>query len=434
MVNAVPETLDKLEGAEHQNAKAKAAVILVRMLPGDIKALPERRSWATDGVMCFSKICTHVGCPINLYEQQTHKLLCPCHQSTFDLADNGKVLFGPAARPLPQLPIMVDDRGLSCCTERLHRGRRAEFLGARMSQHAPSMDGNGVAPGSVPDGTTHEPDGTLTGHPAMKALAAPRSGSTTARGIAKSAKAQLRKVFPDHWSFLLGEIVLYSFILLLLSGVFLTLWFKPSMEEVVYSGSYAPLTGVHMSEAFASTLHMSFDVRGGLLLRQIHHWGALIFMAAMTLHMLRIFFTGAFRRPREINWLLGLVLINLGFLEGFAGYSLPDDLLSGTGLRVAEGMILSAAGRRVPTSRSSSSAASSLAPTSSRACTPCTSCWSPGSCSRWWRCTSCWSSTSSTPSTRARAAPTRTSSATRSSRCTWPRPAASSSPSAVSSC
>jgi ubiquinol-cytochrome c reductase cytochrome b subunit len=216
-----------------------------------------------------------------------------------------------------------------------------------MSQHAPSMDGNGIAPGSVPSGNGTGPDGstagsgTLTGHPAMKALSAPAQWLDDRAGIAKSAKAQLRKVFPDHWSFLLGEIVLYSFILLLLSGVFLTLWFKPSMEEVVYNGSYAPLTGVHMSQAFASTLHMSFDVRGGLLVRQIHHWAALVFMAAMTLHMLRIFFTGAFRKPREINWLLGLVLINLGFLEGFAGYSLPDDLLSGTGLRVAEGMILS---------------------------------------------------------------------------------------------
>jgi quinol---cytochrome c reductase iron-sulfur subunit len=111
MVNAIPETLPKLEGAEQINARAKAAVILVRMLPGDIHALPERRNWGVDGVMCFSKICTHVGCPINLYEQQTHKLLCPCHQSTFDLSNNGKVLFGPAARPLPQLPIMVDDQG-----------------------------------------------------------------------------------------------------------------------------------------------------------------------------------------------------------------------------------------------------------------------------------------------------------------------------------
>jgi ubiquinol-cytochrome c reductase iron-sulfur subunit len=111
IVNAVPENLTKLEGKDFLNAKAKAAVIVVRMLPGDIKAFPERVSWGVDGVLCYSKICTHVGCPINLWESQTHKLLCPCHQSTFDLADNGKVLFGPAARDLPQLPIMVDSGG-----------------------------------------------------------------------------------------------------------------------------------------------------------------------------------------------------------------------------------------------------------------------------------------------------------------------------------
>jgi len=111
IVNAVPENLTKLEGKEFLDAKAKAAVIVVRMLPGDIKALPDRVSWGVDGVLCYSKICTHVGCPINLWESQTHKLLCPCHQSTFDLADNGKALFGPAARDLPQLPIMVDSSG-----------------------------------------------------------------------------------------------------------------------------------------------------------------------------------------------------------------------------------------------------------------------------------------------------------------------------------
>lgn len=111
IVNAVPENLTKLEGKEFLDAKAKAAVIIVRMLPGDIKAFPNRATWGVDGVLCYSKICTHVGCPINLWESQTHKLLCPCHQSTFDLADNGKVLFGPAARDLPQLPIMVDSSG-----------------------------------------------------------------------------------------------------------------------------------------------------------------------------------------------------------------------------------------------------------------------------------------------------------------------------------
>jgi len=160
-------------------------------------------------------------------------------------------------------------------------------------------------------------------------------------GIYKGTKNLIRKVFPDHWSFLLGEIALFSFILILLSGVFLTLWFNPSMGEVEYHGSYLPLQGVSMSEAYASTLHISFDVRAGLLMRQVHHWAALIFIMAIMVHMLRIFFTGAFRKPREINWLIGFTLMVLGLLEGFAGYSLPDDLLSGTGLRIASGVILS---------------------------------------------------------------------------------------------
>jgi ubiquinol-cytochrome c reductase cytochrome b subunit len=158
---------------------------------------------------------------------------------------------------------------------------------------------------------------------------------------AKYLKKQLGKVFPDHWSFMLGEIALYSFIILLLSGTFLSLWFKPSMVEVVYEGSYLPLNGVKMSEAFASTLDISFDVRGGLLMRQIHHWAALFFVAAISVHLLRVFFTGAFRKPRETNWIIGVGLLTLALLEGFAGYSLPDDLLSGTGLRIAQGIMLS---------------------------------------------------------------------------------------------
>jgi len=100
-----------IEGVELQAAKAKAAVILVRMLPTDITPTPERQNWGVEGILCYSKICTHVGCPISLWEQQTHHLLCPCHQSTFDLADNGKVIFGPAARSLPQLPMGVDEDG-----------------------------------------------------------------------------------------------------------------------------------------------------------------------------------------------------------------------------------------------------------------------------------------------------------------------------------
>jgi ubiquinol-cytochrome c reductase cytochrome b subunit len=149
------------------------------------------------------------------------------------------------------------------------------------------------------------------------------------------------KVFPDHWSFLLGEIALYSFIVLLLTGTFLALFFDPSMAEVVYNGSFVPLRGVEMSRAYETSLNISFDVRGGLIMRQMHHWAALLFMAAIVVHMFRVFFTGAFRKPRELNWIIGVSLFWLGFTEGFAGYSLPDDALSGTGLRIASAIMLS---------------------------------------------------------------------------------------------
>ncbi len=148
-----------------------------------------------------------------------------------------------------------------------------------------------------------------------------------------------RKIFPDHWSFMLGEVALYSFVVILLSGTFLTFFFQPSMAEVTYGGSYVPLKGIQMSAAYSSALNISFDVRGGLLFRQIHHWAALLFIAAIGLHMLRVFFTGAFRKPREINWFIGFVLFILAMAEGFTGYSLPDDLLSGNGLRIIDGII-----------------------------------------------------------------------------------------------
>ncbi|MEV1204589.1 cytochrome bc1 complex cytochrome b subunit [Microbispora rosea] len=157
-------------------------------------------------------------------------------------------------------------------------------------------------------------------------------------GSGNFLKRNLRKIFPDHWSFLLGEIALYSFVILLLTGTFLTFWFKPGMGEVTYTGNYAPLYGVRMSEAYASALHISFDVRGGLLMRQIHHWAALLFVGGMTVHMLRVFFTGAYRKPRELNWIIGILLLSLALLEGLTGYSLPDDLLSGAGLRITQGV------------------------------------------------------------------------------------------------
>ncbi len=159
--------------------------------------------------------------------------------------------------------------------------------------------------------------------------------------VASAGKEFLRKAFPDHWSFLLGELALYSLVLLVLTGVWLTFFFHPGMTELPYTGSYLPLRGTLTSEAYASVLHISFDVRGGLLVRQLHHWAALVFVAAIGVHLLRIFFTGAFRRPREVNWTIGVTLFLLALLEGFCGYSLPDDLLSGTGLRTSQGIVLS---------------------------------------------------------------------------------------------
>ena len=154
-------------------------------------------------------------------------------------------------------------------------------------------------------------------------------------------RTQLNKVFPTHWSFMLGEMALYSFIILVLTGIYLALFFDPSITKVIYDGAYLPLNGVEMSRAYATALDISFDVRGGLFVRQMHHWAALMFMMSMFAHMMRIFFTGAFRRPREANWLIGVTLILLGMIEGFMGYSLPDDLLSGVGLRIMSAIILS---------------------------------------------------------------------------------------------
>ncbi len=159
--------------------------------------------------------------------------------------------------------------------------------------------------------------------------------------LARGIRPYLNKVFPDHWTFMMGEIALYSFIVLLLTGTYLTFFFDPSAAEVVYHGRYLPMRGVTMSRAYESTLNISFDVRGGLIIRQIHHWAALLFIGAMLIHMFRVFFTGAFRKPRELTWLVGLSMLALGVLEGFVGYSLPDDLLSGTGLRIADAIILS---------------------------------------------------------------------------------------------
>jgi ubiquinol-cytochrome c reductase cytochrome b subunit len=160
-------------------------------------------------------------------------------------------------------------------------------------------------------------------------------------GGARFGRKALKKVFPNHWSFLLGEIALYCLLVLIVTGLYLTFFFEPSNREVIYNGAYAPLRGVKVSAAFASALDISFKVRAGLVMRQMHHWAALLFIASMSVHLMRVFFTGAFRRPRELNWIIGLTLLVLGISNGFFGYSLLDDLLSGTGVRVAYSIALS---------------------------------------------------------------------------------------------
>ncbi len=160
-------------------------------------------------------------------------------------------------------------------------------------------------------------------------------------GVARGGRTFMDKIFPDHWSFMLGEIALYSFVILLVTGVFLTLYYIPSSAIVTYHGSYLPLDGQKMTQSFLSTVDLSFAVRGGLLMRQMHHWACDVFVGAIVLHMARVFFTGAFRKPRELNWTIGTTLLTLAIVNGFLGYSLPDDLVSGTGIRIAYSILLS---------------------------------------------------------------------------------------------
>ena len=160
-------------------------------------------------------------------------------------------------------------------------------------------------------------------------------------GSAPFVKKALRYIFPDHWSFLLGEVALYCFLLLVATGIYLTLFFDPSSTTTTYRGPYKPLEGQTMSHAYASVLHLSFSVKAGLLMRQTHHWAANVFVAAIVLHVLRVFFTGAFRKPRGLTYLIGISMLGLALLEGYLGYSLVDDLLSGIGLAIGYGVALS---------------------------------------------------------------------------------------------
>ena len=160
-------------------------------------------------------------------------------------------------------------------------------------------------------------------------------------GAVPFSRKALRYLFPDNWSFLLGEVALYSFVVLVATGIYLTLFFHPSTATTVYDGSYPPLRGMEMTEAYKSVVDLSFEVKAGLLMRQTHHWAADVFVAAIVLHLMRIFFTGAFRKPRELTYVIGVVMLFLALPEGYLGYSLADDLLSGMGLAIGYAVALS---------------------------------------------------------------------------------------------
>ncbi|HEX6196580.1 MAG TPA: cytochrome bc complex cytochrome b subunit [Jiangellaceae bacterium] len=189
---------------------------------------------------------------------------------------------------------------------------------------------------------TTAPDTNMTPHSSWAFRQAERVVDLVERRVTGSSwfRRGRRTAVPNHWSFWLGYLALFSLVIVVLSGVFLTVWFEPSMAPVIYDGAYAPLRGVVVSEAYASTLDLSFEVRGGLLMRQVHYWATHVFIAAMAVHLLRVLFTGAFRTPRKLNWVVGVGLLVLGIAGAYAGHALPDDLLSGTGLRVVEGGVL----------------------------------------------------------------------------------------------
>ena len=273
MITIVPDGYQ-----DDPDALAKAAVILIRFQPGVLQVptvynggtLISTMNWTVDNIVAYSKICTHVGCPVALYEQNTHHIR-PVPPVDVPGGGGSQGDLRPGTATAAAAAADHGCAGLPGGQERLHPARRPEFLGARMSD-----DVN--LPAALP-GLGGWLDDRFHG----------------ARGL----RVFMRKVFPDHWSFMLGEIALWSFVILLLTGTFLSLFFVPSMSEVVYHGSYVKLDGIRMSEAYQSTLNISFDIRGGLLMRQIHHWAADLSMASLTIHMLRVFFTGAYRKPRE---------------------------------------------------------------------------------------------------------------------------------------
>lgn len=159
--------------------------------------------------------------------------------------------------------------------------------------------------------------------------------------IRSDMRRTANKVFPSNWSFLLGEVALFSLVILVLTGIFLTFFYRPNVEPVVYTGSNPVFAGQTLPAAFESIVRLSSDVNAGLLFRRLHRGASHLFIATVVLHMLRIMLTGAFRKPREVNYFIGIGLLTLAFGAGFTGYSLPYDSLAGTGIRIAYSELLS---------------------------------------------------------------------------------------------
>ena len=313
---AFPEGADKRELA--------SPVVLVRLSPAALELPPARRSWAPLGVVAYSKICTHAGCAVSL-------LRSPKYQPTSKSPGAGL--------PVPLLHVRsgarrgghVRPRGTAAASAPADARRQGDAAGrgTAVGTGRPRLVGSRRIVSRSRADTRCDP------------LATPVQFVDERLGAARTLRGAMRYVFPDHWSFLLGEIALYAFIALIVTGTYLALFFTPSTSETIYRGGYAPLQGATVSEAYASTLRISFDIPAGLLIRQTHHWAALVFVAAIVVHLMRIFFTGAFRKPRELNYMIGVTMLMLAVLEGFLGYSLPDDLLSGMGLAIAYGVAMS---------------------------------------------------------------------------------------------
>ena len=286
--------------------------LLINLGDAPFEIPPERAGWNIGGLVAFSKICTHAGCPVGLYNVAVPPVDLPL--PPIDLRRAARLQAGVrAGAPVaPQLPLTVDREATWC--------RRA-------TTPSPSAQASGTAD------EHHRGTG-----PARKRYGVSKSVFDTVDerfGSSKFLTSVLDKIFPDHWSFMVGEVAMDSLIVLIATGIYLTFFYVPSGDRRGLCPDqrhiYAPLYGQHMSEAYQSVINISFNVRFGLVMRQAHHWAALVFVAAILFHLCRIFFTGAFRKPREINWIIGLTLWMVVILEGFTGYSLPDDLLSGTG-------------------------------------------------------------------------------------------------------